>query len=140
MNDAGFNVRSSQAADLASIQALLQPFVHNQLLLPRSNDQLSRLLESGFVAASQDLPIGFAAVEIYSAKLAEVQCLAVAEQWQSKGVGRALIEACVEFAAQQQVLELMAISAEEDFLRSCGFDYSLPGQKRALFISPPLTD
>ena len=29
---------------------------------------------------------------------------------------------------------LKAISARDEFLVSCGFDYSLPGQKRALFV------
>jgi len=30
----------------------------------------------------------------------------------------------------------MAISTSDDFLMQCGFDYSLPNQKRALFIHP----
>ena len=41
---------------------------------------------------------------------------------------------CVERAKQHNILEVMAISASDEFLKQCGFDYSLPDQKRALFF------
>jgi hypothetical protein len=28
----------------------------------------------------------------------------------------------------------MAITSKEDFFRQCGFDFTLPGEKKALFI------
>jgi len=34
----------------------------------------------------------------------------------------------------------MAISASDAFLKECGFDYSLPKQKRALFVEPMEVD
>ena len=89
---------------------------------------------TGFVAVAGDQVIGFAAIEIYSSKLAEIQCLAVLSEWQQRGIGRELVEHCVDVARREKVLEVMAISARDEFLVSCGFDYSLPGQKRALFI------
>jgi amino-acid N-acetyltransferase len=78
--------------------------------------------------------IGFAAVEIYSSKLAGIPCLAVTPGWQHQGVGKELVRCCVAEAGRQNMLEVMAISARDEFLISCGFDYLLPGQKRALFI------
>jgi amino-acid N-acetyltransferase len=39
----------------------------------------------------------------------------------------------VERAREKGIMEVMAISASEGFLRQLGFDYSLPEQKRALF-------
>jgi len=44
------------------------------------------------------------------------------------------VNACVELAKSKGVYELMAITSSENIFRSCGFDYSLPEQKRALFI------
>ena len=78
--------------------------------------------------------MGFAAVEIYSRKLAEVQCLAVREGYQNQGLGKQLVDACVNRAREEQVFELLAITSSDEFLRSCGFDYSLPDQRRALFM------
>ena len=83
--------------------------------------------------------VGFAAVEIYSGKLAEIQCLAVSPAVQGQGIGRQLVRGCVDVARQQGVKELMAISATEAMFVACGFHYSLPNQKRALFISPQET-
>lgn len=77
--------------------------------------------------------IGFSAVEIYSPKLAELMCLAVHHDFQGTGVGKALVSKCVQRAKDLGVMEVMAISSSEDFLRTCGFDYSLPDQKKALF-------
>ncbi len=107
-----------------------------EYLLPRTKDELKRLLVHAFVAMRDSKIVGFAAVEIYSKKLAEIQCLAVDENFRRQGIGRALVKLCVARAAEHGVIELMAISASDEMFKSCGFDYSLPNQKRALFIQP----
>ena len=92
----------------------------------------------GFVAArhageEEVQLVGFSAIEIYSPKLAELQCLAVHHDFHGVGVGAALVKHCVERARKLNVMEVMAISSSEQFLQSCGFDYALPDQKKALF-------
>lgn len=78
--------------------------------------------------------IGCAALEIYSRKLAEIRSLAVAASAQGQGVGRKLVDACVERAREHNILEVMAITASDAFFQSCGFDYTLPSLKRAVFL------
>ncbi len=130
------NVRPAQVEDVPTIQKLIQPFVDSKLLLPRSESEIELLIKTGFSAVSEGKVVGFAAVEVYSKKLAEIQCLAVDQSYHGSGVGKELVAKCVEYAEQQNVLELMAISASDEFLKKCGFDYSLPHQKRALFYRP----
>ena len=130
-----FQIRSSQPRDQGLILDLIEPFVQQQLLIPRSAKEVSDLLEHGFVAIDGDELVGFAAIEIYSRKLAEIQCLAVSSQAHGMGIGTELIAACLAKAKEHQVLEVMAISSSGDFLEKCGFDYSLPGHKRALFYN-----
>ena len=130
-----FQIRSSLPRDQGSILDLIEPFVQQQLLIPRSAKEVSDLLEHGFVAIDGGELVGFAAIEIYSGKLAEIQCLAVSSQAHGMGIGTQLIAACLAKAKEHQVLEVMAISSSGDFLEKCGFDYSLPGQKRALFYN-----
>ncbi len=65
--------------------------------------------------------------------MSEIQCLAVSEQHQGKGIGSALVQACLELAKQKGIVEVMAISSSDAFLQKLGFEYSLPEQKRALF-------
>ena len=130
-----FQIRSSLPRDQGLILDLIEPFVQQQLLIPRSAKEVSDLLEHGFVAIDGDELVGFAAIEIYSRKLAEIQCLAVSSQAHGMGIGTQLIAACLAKAKEDQVLEVMAISSSGDFLEKCGFDYSLPGHKRALFYN-----
>ncbi|MGB1929312.1 MAG: GNAT family N-acetyltransferase, partial [Mariniblastus sp.] len=56
--------------------------------------------------------------------------------YRRQGLGRILVQRCVERAREEKVKELMAISASDEMFLTCGFDYSLPNQKRALFIQP----
>lgn len=137
-NKINFNVRRAHFDDLASIQELLRPFVEQKKLLRRMQAELILLMANGYVAETLDSAgkpqlVGFAAVEIYSRKLGEIQSLAVADGFQGHGIGTALVKACVDRAREKGILEVMAISASEDFLRKLGFDYALPDQKRALF-------
>ena len=131
-------IRSAHYDDLDAIEALLEPFVQQRKLLRRLESELILLMANGFVAelVQEGKPkiVGFAAVEIYSRKLSEIQCLAVADGYQGRGIGSDLVRACVERARKKGILEVMAISASDEFLRKLGFDYSLPEQKRALFF------
>lgn len=132
-------LRQAVPTDAAAIHALLRPFVAQHLLLERTEGEIVELTRHGFVAvtADDDQPercVGFAAVEVYSQKLAELQCLAVHTKFQRSGVGRQLVEMCIERARGLGVMEVMAISSSDRFLEICGFDYALPDQKRALFF------
>lgn len=124
----------------AAVARFLKPFVAAKHILPRSAGEIEHLMKHAFIARSKRKIVGFSAVEIYSRKLAEIQCLAVDPDFQDIGIGRALVKLCVALAKEKGVQEVMAISASENLFRSCGFDYSLPNQKRALFIQPQTLD
>lgn len=127
-------------ADLDRVIQFLQPFVDAQFILPRSSVQLELLLRHAFIAESGGEIVGFAAIEIYSKKLAEIQCLAVSTSHRRQGVGKRLVKLCVERATEERVREVMAITATEALFEHCGFDYALPGQKRALFVQTETDD
>ncbi len=134
-NTSEITIRAAQTEDVPAVASLIEPHVRQRKLLPRTTEELLALTRNGFVAESNGQLVGFAAVDIYSRKLAEVQCLAVASSHQRRGIGKQLVEACVRCAQKNEVLELMVITASDNLLKACGFDYSLPDQKRALFIS-----
>jgi amino-acid N-acetyltransferase len=130
----GIVIRPAEARDLNPLDVFIEPFVSQGQLLPRTIDELDALLPRGFIAERAGEIVGFAALEVYSKKLAEIRSLAVAAELRGKGVGKKLVEACIGLAHELNVLEVMAITANEDFFKSCGFDFTLPGQKKALFI------
>ncbi len=127
-------IRKAIEADLAAISELITPFVEQGLLLERTYDELEEWQGNFFVAELDGKIVGCAALEIYSRKLAEVRSLAVSKEAQGLGVGRALVRACVELAQQRNILEVMAITATEEFFRSCGFDFNTPNLKKAMFF------
>ena len=129
-------VRSAVAADIPLVLEMIEPYVAQRKLLPRTLQELSGLVEHGFTAELAGKVVGFAAVVIYSNKLAEIQCLAVSEKCQGRGVGRRLVECCVKLTREKGVTELMAITSSDQLFQSCGFDYSLPNERRALFLHP----
>lgn len=131
---AEYSIRPAVEDDLAAVMALLRPFVDQRKVLRRTRAETTALLATGFVAELAGEVIGFSAIEIYSKKLSEIQCLTVHESHQGKGIGGALVTCCVELARQRGVMEVMAISSSEKFLHNLGFDYALPDQKRALFF------
>ena len=129
-------IRPARPADANAITELIAPFAASGKILPSTPRELRHLMATGFVAEQAGRIVGFAALEIYSAKLAEIRSLAVTGEQQRQGVGSQLVAACVDLARQRGVLEVMAITSSEEFFQGCGFDFTLTGEKKALFIQP----
>ncbi|MCY3914604.1 MAG: GNAT family N-acetyltransferase [Chloroflexi bacterium] len=127
-------ISKAGAADLVDLSDFIKPFVDSGEILPRTLDELEYLLDTFFIARLDGRVVGCAALEIYSKKLCEIRSLAVDPGAQGLGIGKGLVAACVELAQREDVYEIMAISAAEDFFKSCGFDFTLPNLKRAFFL------
>ena len=134
MSEDSVSIRNAHLSDIPAIQVFMQPFVESEFVLPRSDKDMAVLVRHGFVATIGDDIVGFAALEIYSRKLAEIQALAVLSSLQGKGVGSELVRRCVGRARAEGGLALMAITASDNLFRNVGFESSLPNQKRALFL------
>ncbi len=131
-------IRKASPGEGGRIAEFITPFVEEGKLLPRTYDELDHLIETLFVAELEGEIVGCAALEVYSRKLAEIRSLAVSPTARGLGVGKMLVKACVELARQRDILEVMAITSSEDFFKSCGFDFTLPGEKKALFFQSKL--
>jgi N-acetylglutamate synthase-like GNAT family acetyltransferase len=127
-------IRPALDIDAPALAEFIQPFVEAGKLLPRTITELNELLPSFLVADMEGRIVGCAALEVYSPKLAEIRSLAVSPDAQGLGIGKKLVQACIERAHKLRILEVMAITSADDFFIACGFDYTLPGEKRALFI------
>lgn len=137
MSDEEFSachVRPACPTDGPLVLELIEPYVAQRKLLPRTLDEIEDLLDMGFVAEFEGKIVGFVALEVYSKKLAEIRSLCVAESFQRHGIGKQLVAACVQRAKDRSILEVMAITSSEDFFQSCGFDFTLPGEKKAFFL------
>lgn len=127
-------IRKATPDDIPEIEAFIKQFVTEGEVLPRTLSELEELLPTFFVAVLDGEIVGCATLEIYSWKLAEIRSLAVSPKAQGKGIGRKLVQACIDLASERNILEVMAITRSEEFFRAVGFDYTLPNLKKALFL------
>jgi len=129
-------LRRATHDDVQAILSVIAPYVADGKILPRTVTELGELIDTYFVAEVDGKILGCVVLEIYSKKLCEVRSLAVSAEAQGLGIGKKLVAACVELAKKENIMEVMAISSNEEFFQSCGFDFTLPGEKKALFLLP----
>ena len=127
-------LRTPTRSDIHRIIEFIEPFVESRALMRRTIEEVEEWLPNYFIAEVDGEIVGCAALEVYSRKLAEIRSLAVSPDVQGMGVGKALVNACVELGRQKQVLEVMAITSNEHFFKAVGFDFTTTGEKKALFI------
>ena len=127
-------VRAARVEDVDGIKSFIVPFVEAKKLLPRTTRELKKLIQTGFVACIDGRIVGFATLEIYSKKLAELRSLCVGADYQGLGIGKRLTKACLELARERHIFEVMVITSADQFFLNCGFDFTLPGEKKALFL------
>lgn len=77
-----------------------------------------------FVAEWQDTVVGFAAVEPRADGESELDALFVDPDAQRRGIGRALVEHCMEFARTQGscALHVVGNPHAKEFYNQCGFE------------------
>lgn len=115
-------VRPAALADVAGLETLMAPFVRTGDLLPRSNYDLSRHIREYIVAAAPDGTIvGSGSLKIYSPELAEIAALAVRDDQQGQGLGRALVETLVADARDLGLAQVFGLTRKQDFFTRLGF-------------------
>jgi len=133
-------VRKATPEDIPAIKAFIENFIEGGEVLPRTLAEIEELLPTFFVATFDGDIVGCATLEIYSWKLAEIRSLCVSPKVQGRGLGKRLVELCLELAREREILEVMAITHKEDFFKGCGFDFTLPNLKKALFAQTRTAD
>ncbi len=115
-------VRGAVLGDVPQLEALMAPYVATGDLLPRSNYDLCRHIKEYVVAeAAGGEIVGCGSLKIYSRALGEVAGLAVRSDWQSAGVGRALLGVLVAEARAQGLREVLALTRKPAFFLRLGF-------------------
>lgn len=120
--DPAIAVRRALLSDVPQLETLMAPFVATGDLLPRSNYDLCRhIKEYVVVEAVGGEIVGCGGLKVYSRELAELGALAVRDDYQGKGVGRALVDALVAEAREHGLGEVIALTRKPDFFYRLGF-------------------
>jgi amino-acid N-acetyltransferase len=115
--------------DIKDIYDLLQFFAEKDLLLGRSLSSLYDQLrdfnvyveEKDKSGTRQDQLVGACALHICWDNLAEIRSLAVREGYQSKGIGKQLVEKALSEAGSYGINRVFTLTYQPDFFRSLGF-------------------
>lgn len=122
LRPATVTVRPACIADMRQVEPLINRFAKQNLMLPKTHDQLARLFREFLVAVDeQGNVLGCGALRIYNESLAEVASLAVDERAHGAGVGRRLVEGLMEEARVLGLSTVFALTLQEEFFHKLGF-------------------
>lgn len=114
-------VRGASLADVPRMKALIDGFARQNLMLFRSEAELREHLDEYQIYVEGDDPLGVCGLHPVAGGLAEVRGLAVSESASGKGVGRQLVEACVERARRLGVAKVYTLTLVPGFFERLGF-------------------
>lgn len=115
-------IRPADTRDVEPILALLHDYARMGNLLPRSRSEVTANIEWFRVAESGGNVVGCGALEIFTAELAEIRSLVVAEVFKGTGTGRLLVERLVDDARRRGHKRLMALTYSPGFFHRLGFE------------------
>lgn len=116
------NVRPARTADASSIKALIDLYVPDGTLLPRTLDFIREHIADFLVATDDDVVVGCVHLEEYAPSLAEIRSLAVDPGAQGQGIGAALVRTAEDLAQRRELMTLFAVSNSEQFFRGLGYE------------------
>ncbi len=121
--------------DLEAIKSLIDWGAGVGRVLPRPLDEIRLIVDSFYVWVEEEEIVGCCSLEVYSKKLAEIRSLVVKDSHQNKGIGRKLVQACMEEAKAKNIYEVLTITDRDSFFGKLGFSTCLNGQY-AMFLRP----
>ena len=113
-------IRPVRMSDVKEIHALLKHFAGQGVLLGRSISSLYDQLRD-FVVYDQDGIAGVCALHICWDDLAEIRSLAVPHEKQGQGIGKALVQSCLDEAVSLEIKKVFTLTYQPGFFRKMGF-------------------
>lgn len=107
--------------DIKNMQLLVQQDVNNGNILNRSEAEMATNIRSYKVVYKEDILIGFVALHIHSVNLAEIRSLIVKDQYRSKGIGKKLIELCIDEAKKLYIKEILVLTYKQSLFEKFYF-------------------
>ncbi len=116
-------IRKARIPDAKAIHKLLLTYAQQELMLSRSLPDIYEVIRSFYVYEAAGEIIGAVSLQICWEDLAEVRSLAVAEGQMKKGIGRQLVQACLDEALELGLKKVFALTYQPLFFEKMGFLY-----------------
>lgn len=115
-------IRKAKLGDVKEIQKLINGYADERRMLSRSLNHLYEHIREFFVYEDETGAVkGCCASHITWDNLAEIKALAVAKDAGNKGIGRLLVEKCIEDSKEIGVSQVFALTYVDGFFVKLGF-------------------
>ena len=116
-----FSVRRARTGDVPGIQNLVEPLVHERILLGKERVDFYEAVQEFRVAEADGELVGCGALHVMWEDLGEVRTLAAASGWRGRGVGHALLDAARDDARELGLTRLFCLTFEVAFFSAHGY-------------------
>lgn len=114
-------IRKALVRDVKEVHSLINEFASEQEMLPRSLNELYEHMRDMFVYEEDGGLKGVCSLHVVWEDLAEIRSLAVGLEARGRGIGRSLVEKCLDEARELGVSKVFALTYIPEFFRLFGF-------------------
>jgi amino-acid N-acetyltransferase len=114
-------IRPATVADVEPMLDIINAYAAQNLMLPRTPDQIRRVLSGFLVAQAAGRVVGCGSLVELTPQLTELRSLAVAPEHRNSGLGKRLVEALMAMARASGYEQLCALTLNEGFFNRLGF-------------------
>jgi len=114
-------VEKARIDDPPLILALVNYYADRQLMLPRSLNDIYECLRDFYVWREEGELLGCVALHVSWQGLGEVRSLAVREEAAGRGIGRRLVQSCLDEARALGMHRVFALTHVPEFFERIGF-------------------
>ena len=115
-------VEKAKIADIPQAQKLIRKSAEEGQMLARSLSDMYENIRDYLIIRENDEVVGCAALHVCWSDLAEVKSVAVVSGRRKSGIGRALVNACIEEAKSLDISSIFCLTMAEEFFNKLGFN------------------
>lgn len=113
--------RKAKPDDVDDLYELIQKYAEKGIMLPRSKEALTRLIDDFYVAEADGQFVGCGSLCQLAPDLVEIRSLGINEEYKGKGIGKMLIGELIGEARRREIPKVMALTMEVPFFERNGF-------------------
>ena len=114
-------IENATMDDCEAILKLVNKNADKGLMLSKTPYMIYKNITNFLVWKEKNRVVGCCRLAIVWNDLAEIASLAISESYQKKGIGKKLVQACIQKAKDLKIKQVFVLSYQDDFFKKCGF-------------------
>ncbi|MBU1927679.1 N-acetyltransferase [bacterium] len=114
-------LKKASLSNIDVMQKLVAPEIQSGIILARSDDEIATNVRSYTLAYLEGELVGFCALHVHTAALAEVRSLIVKESLRGNKIGEQLVNQCLNEAMDLGLQRVLTLTYRQGFFERLGF-------------------